>query len=354
MPGSTSPAANCARPRWRRQSWAATLERIRPAEIMIPDSLPRWPSRQPRRRPDDRTGRRHRGRRARALPPSFRHPAGRFRHRRRRTGSGRRRRAAALRPGNAGADGCTSPCATAGRRARVGLHRPRRGDAAQPRTDRDAARRAGADAVFAARHLHHGRWARAACATRCTTRCATAPFLLRAMPPSSELMDDASRGAQSRCARALKGIADIERIAGRIALFSARPRDLSGLRDGLARLARSLRAPLAGWTAAAGGAARNWRRPAPLDLLTRHRHRPSTNLRDGGVIAPAMTPTSTNCAASRTTAANSCWPRSAREGAHRHCQPEGRVQPRARLLHRGHARQRGQDRAPRTTAAGKR
>ncbi len=41
----------------------------------------------------------------------------------------------------------------------------------------------------------------------------------------------------------LKGFADIERIAGRIALGSARPRDLSGLRDSLARLS-DLRAPL--------------------------------------------------------------------------------------------------------------
>ena len=43
--------------------------------------------------------------------------------------------------------------------------------------------------------------------------------------------------------QALRGFADIERIAGRIALFSARPRDLSSLRDSLIRLA-DLRAPL--------------------------------------------------------------------------------------------------------------
>lgn len=44
----------------------------------------------------------------------------------------------------------------------------------------------------------------------------------------------------------LRGIADVERITGRIALKSARPRDLSGLRDSLARLPelKALLAPL--------------------------------------------------------------------------------------------------------------
>jgi len=46
------------------------------------------------------------------------------------------------------------------------------------------------------------------------------------------LLDDAWLGLQS----ALKGIADLERILARVALRSARPRDLSGLRDGLAAL----------------------------------------------------------------------------------------------------------------------
>lgn len=43
----------------------------------------------------------------------------------------------------------------------------------------------------------------------------------------------------------LRGISDLERIAARIALRSARPRDLSGLRDSLARLPE-LRASLGG------------------------------------------------------------------------------------------------------------
>ena len=100
------------------------------------------------------------------------------------------------------------------------------------------------------------------------------------------LMED--HGSRLRDVRqALRGIADIERIAGRIALFSARPRDLSSLRDSLYRLTE-LRAPL-------GGA------PAPLllelaselatpdsalDLLSKAiLPEPSALLREGGVIA---------------------------------------------------------------------
>ncbi len=86
---------------------------------------------------------------------------------------------------------------------------------------------------------------------------------------------------------ALRGMADIERIAGRIALFSARPRDLSSLRDSLHRLAE-LRPALTG-------------SPAPLldqllgelstpdtvlDLLTRAiLPEPAALIRDGGIIA---------------------------------------------------------------------
>ncbi|HEX5804531.1 MAG TPA: DNA mismatch repair protein MutS, partial [Azospira sp.] len=87
---------------------------------------------------------------------------------------------------------------------------------------------------------------------------------------------------------ALKGIADIERIAGRVALFSARPRDLSGLRDSLARL-DALRAPLNGLGAPLLDElhAQLATPDNVLGLLTRAiAAEPSTNLRDGGVIAP--------------------------------------------------------------------
>jgi DNA mismatch repair protein MutS len=87
--------------------------------------------------------------------------------------------------------------------------------------------------------------------------------------------------------KVLRGFADVERIAGRIALFNARPRDLSSLRDSLNRLAE-LRVPLC-------------EAPAPLlteilaelampdaafDLLSRAiLPEPATLLREGGVIA---------------------------------------------------------------------
>jgi DNA mismatch repair protein MutS len=56
------------------------------------------------------------------------------------------------------------------------------------------------------------------------------------------LLEDQSRLAQA-VRQTLKGFADIERIAGRIALRNARPRDLSSLRDSLALL-EPLRQPL--------------------------------------------------------------------------------------------------------------
>jgi DNA mismatch repair protein MutS len=88
--------------------------------------------------------------------------------------------------------------------------------------------------------------------------------------------------------RLLRRAADVERIAARIALRSARPRELAGLRDSLA---------LAPALAACIGAlpARRLRElaaalvppPAPLELLRRAlAEAPAAMVRDGGVIAP--------------------------------------------------------------------
>ncbi len=52
----------------------------------------------------------------------------------------------------------------------------------------------------------------------------------------AELIGDAGNGPFSTLAKTLNGFADIDRITARIALKSARPRDLSSLRDSLARL----------------------------------------------------------------------------------------------------------------------
>ena len=113
------------------------------------------------------------------------------------------------------------------------------------------------------------------------------PSIPAARHAAIEALLDGNGQALREVRQALRGFADIERIAGRIALFSARPRDLSSLRDSLHRLAE-LSTPLID-------------SPAPLllellselatpdsalDLLSRAiRPEPSTLIREGGVIA---------------------------------------------------------------------
>ncbi|MDX5409455.1 MAG: DNA mismatch repair protein MutS, partial [Thauera sp.] len=86
----------------------------------------------------------------------------------------------------------------------------------------------------------------------------------------------------------LKGLCDLERVMTRVALKSARPRDLSGLRDSLARLPKLQRLlavyddPLLRDLAARAG-----EHPEPLDLLQRALvEQPPVLTRDGGMIAP--------------------------------------------------------------------
>ncbi len=100
------------------------------------------------------------------------------------------------------------------------------------------------------------------------------------------LLDDGGRTLRE-VRQALRGFADIERIAGRIALYSARPRDLSSLRDSLHRLAE-LREPLNGTlTPLLAELLIELATPsAVLDLLTRSiLPEPAALVRDGGVIA---------------------------------------------------------------------
>jgi DNA mismatch repair protein MutS len=100
------------------------------------------------------------------------------------------------------------------------------------------------------------------------------------------LLDDNGRILRD-VRQALRGFADIERIAGRIALYSARPRDLSSLRDSLHRLAE-LREPLHDTPAALlAELLDELATPAAtLDLLTRAIvSEPAALIRDGGVIA---------------------------------------------------------------------
>jgi len=101
------------------------------------------------------------------------------------------------------------------------------------------------------------------------------------------LLEDYGRMA-GEVRRELKGIADIERIAGRIALRNARPRDLASLRESLARLS-SLRAPFTGATTPLLDELHaHLETPlSALDLLVRAiAAEPAAQIRDGGAIAP--------------------------------------------------------------------
>jgi DNA mismatch repair protein MutS len=85
--------------------------------------------------------------------------------------------------------------------------------------------------------------------------------------------------------RELKDMADLERISARIALKTARPRDLSGLRDSLARLP-GLQASLAGVDALADLARQLVFPAAPGEqLVSAIKDEPAVVIREGGVIA---------------------------------------------------------------------
>ena len=120
------------------------------------------------------------------------------------------------------------------------------------------------------------------------------PLRDRAIPAArhgavAALLDDVGRLA-GEVRGALRGIADIERIAGRIALRNARPRDLASLRESLSRLPQ-LRAPLAGTISdlLTRTFAELDAPAAALDLLVRAiAAEPGAQVRDGGVIAPGF------------------------------------------------------------------
>jgi DNA mismatch repair protein MutS len=106
----------------------------------------------------------------------------------------------------------------------------------------------------------------------------------------AELIDDGEGRPLAALRAVLRGVADIERITARIALRSARPRDLAALRDSLARLPdihAVLAAPQAALLrelAAAMAVPED-----ALDLLMRAvATEPASAVRDGGVIAPGF------------------------------------------------------------------
>ena len=101
------------------------------------------------------------------------------------------------------------------------------------------------------------------------------------------LLGDAGDGPMSAVAAALRPIADIERIATRIALRSVRPRELAALRESLGSL-DALRAPLPLERDVALLAQLHAELATPVDALLLLRaaiaDEPATQVRDGGVI----------------------------------------------------------------------
>jgi DNA mismatch repair protein MutS len=103
----------------------------------------------------------------------------------------------------------------------------------------------------------------------------------------AELAGEAGNGPHERIRALLRGFVDVERITARIALRSARPRDLSGLRDSLLRLADLRAAPGMPESALLAGLVRDLIAPEQcVALLARAiAPEPAAALRDGGVIA---------------------------------------------------------------------
>lgn len=124
---------------------------------------------------------------------------------------------------------------------------------------------------------------------RCLRRWINRP--LRAREPLRQRLDAIERllddGRYVGLRETLRGTADVERILARVALRSARPRDLVGLRDALGRLPALCRA-LAAFDASlpADIVARLAEQPALYALLQRAVvENPPVVIRDGGVIA---------------------------------------------------------------------
>ena len=157
------------------------------------------------------------------------------------------------------------------------------------------------------------------------------------------LLDAPANASLDALRSALRQIADVERITGRLALLSARPRDLSSLRDTFAALP-ALRERISAIVANADALTRVDAALAPpaecLDLLTSAiAPEPAAMVRDGGVIARGYDAELDELRdISGELRAVPDRSRSARALAHRHREPARRIQQGARLLHRGHAR----------------
>ena len=106
------------------------------------------------------------------------------------------------------------------------------------------------------------------------------------------LLGEAGDGPWQVLRQALKAIADVERITARVALKNARPRDLSGLRDSLARLPEIAGRLPGGVSPRLTLLAADLAAPPGCGelLAAAVAAEPSTQLRDGGVIAAGWSP----------------------------------------------------------------
>ena len=95
---------------------------------------------------------------------------------------------------------------------------------------------------------------------------------------------------ENKISSVLRRFADVERIASRIALKNARPRDLSGLRDSLGLL-EALAREIPGSASLLQNLVQDLQTPeAALKILAAIAPEPSAMLRDGGVIADGHSP----------------------------------------------------------------
>jgi len=149
---------------------------------------------------------------------------------------------------------------------------------------------------------------------------------------------DKLTASYSEVQKQLKSCVDVERITARIALRSARPRDLSGLRNTLLTLPQ-LHATLAACDAPLIDALSSaLQADAALSslLVSSLRAEPSSVLREGGVIADGFDVDLDELRGIQDQLRRFfAGTRSSRAHAYRHFDFKGRIQPGARLLHRG-------------------
>ncbi len=138
----------------------------------------------------------------------------------------------------------------------------------------------------------------------------------------------------------LRGIGDVERVLARVALRSARPRDLAALREGLGALPRlqaalgGLDAPLLAAAARGPRAAPGAARPAPARARRDAAAAPARGRRHRRRLRRRARRTALDRDRRRQSPARA---RGARAAPHRDHPAQGRVQPRPRLLHRAAA-----------------